>query len=166
VSIFAGIEHKAGADGRSPDITPGDYVFEGLFVADGLTTQSQTEFFKVGVRVVESSGLPHPAKDGTLLPPLAPGAETEIFIQKDKYKYYITDIKNVVAAISTSLLQEDVKPADVTEEGIRELIETQGVKGVRFKGRFTAKPGVFRKTGMPVAMMRFEGVLGAAAKAA
>jgi hypothetical protein len=107
------------------------------------------------------------AKDGTILKPLPVGSETEVFICWDKYKYYITDIKSVVAAIATSDLGELVEPKQVTEKDCKHYTSpAQPGKGVQFRGTFTVKPGKFTKDGMPVTTKKFEGILEAGANAA
>jgi hypothetical protein len=167
VSIFDGIEHKAGATGRDADITPGQYVFEVLSMADGKTKFTQEDFFEVRVKVVDSKGTVTKAKDGTDLQPLPVDSETKVFITKDKWGYFITDIKNVVAAIATSLDQAEVKPSDVTEALIKEFVGPDQLgKGARFQAHYDAKPGKFRKSGVPACGMKFGGILEANGKAA
>lgn len=160
MSLFDGIEDKQGAEGRTPNPTPGEYVFELLELLEGKTTMSQDEFFKARVKVVSSSGEPVAWQDGNKVPPLPAGTESEVAIFKDKFGYYITDIRNLVAAISTSALQEQFEPHQVTQAAITELMTTGEANGCHFRATFSAKPGKFRKkTGEPVCIMRFAGIV-------
>ena len=172
MSIFDGIEHKTGAVGRSTDITPGVYEFEALSVADGVTPFTKDDFFKVGVKVLASSGEPCPSKDGSLVNPLPVGTETEIFIGRDKYGYFITEIKELAAVLSNAtaaLVGEsaDFTPASITEADLKTLVAPeQPAKGVRFRGVYSVKPGKFNKNGTPVSNKKYAAILGASAGAA
>lgn len=160
MSIFAGIEHKSGAVGRGSDITPGAYLFETLSVEDGLTPFTKEEYFKVKVRVLESSGGEVPDKEGKMVRPLPADTETEVFVGKDKFGYYVTDIKNLGSVIASGMAGEEVKPSEIEESDLRELCsEAQPGKGIKFRGTFSPKPGKFTKNGLPVCIRSFAAVI-------
>jgi hypothetical protein len=173
VSIFDGIEHKAGAQGRGTDITPGVYDFETLAVEDGVTTFTKSKFFKVKVKVLASSGEPSKKRDGTDVNPLPVGAESEIFVTPDQYGYYVTEIKELGALLSNGVAlalgeKADFTPSSVTEDDLKTLVSTeQPAKGVKIHAVYTVKPGKFtKKEGMPVADKRWSLIPPEAAKTA
>lgn len=114
MSMWDGIE-SVQANQKLPYLNKGAYTVELVSAAEGVGGLTKEPFFKVTMRVVESKG------DGAT----APGTLCVWVTKKDKYNYFLRDIKNWAAAV-LAVQANDVTAADV--QGICTEPEAVGSK--------------------------------------
>ena len=124
MSIWDGIE-QAQADQRLPYLTPGSYRLALVRAEEGVSNKTREPFFRVTYRVLTSTGAEStPA-----------GTTACVIFTKDKWGYYLRDIKNCVAAIS------GLKSDEVNGDIVKALIDNPDeAEGCEFQADVTNEP--------------------------
>lgn len=115
MAIWDGIE-SAVASSKLPFLNKGSYRVSLVAAEEGMGGLTKEPYFRATYRVVSATG------EGAT--PV--GATACVVIKRDKFGYYLRDIKSLVAAI----LNES--PAAVTGELVQALVDGNEASGVEF----------------------------------
>jgi hypothetical protein len=115
MSMWDGIE-AVQANQKLPYLSKGSYIVELVSALEGLGGLTKEPFFKVTMKVVEATG------DGST----APGTLCCWVTKKDKYNYYLRDIKNWAAAVLA------VPSSEVTAALVQGICSEPEAVGTRF----------------------------------
>lgn len=135
MAIWDGIE-SVQASSKLPFLNKGSYRVSLVQCEEGLGGLTKEPYFRATYRVVTSTG------EGAT--PV--GTTACVVIKRDKYGYFLRDIKSLVAAV----LNEPA--ANVTGELVQALVEGEDASGVEFLIDVTEEP---KKTGGTVLKHRF-----------